>query len=78
MSNTFGFDPQLPTLPLAFDLDAVAHLFAEQWPGDGEPLIISKVKLQDTKYQPHARCVTTYALTAERPGAPAMIGRAHV
>jgi hypothetical protein len=72
MSNTFGFDPQLPTLPLAFDLDAVAHLFAEQWPGDGGPLIISKVKLQDTKYQPHARCVTTYALTAERPGAPAI------
>lgn len=72
MSQQFSFDPQLPALPLAFDLDAVARLFAEHWPAESAgPISIGKIKLQDTKYQPHARCVTTYALSAERPGAPA-------
>lgn len=73
MSHTFAFDPQLPALPLAFDLDAVARLFAQDWAADaGGPVTIGKIKLQDTKYQPHVRCVTTYALAVERPGAAAV------
>src|SRR3954471_14273159 len=71
MSYTFDFDPQLPALPLAFDLTAVAQLFAEQWPrAEAGPIEITKCKLQDTKYQPGRRCVTTYALTVARPAAP--------
>jgi hypothetical protein len=71
MDHLFDFDPQLPALPLAFDLGAVMRLFAEQWPRKPEsgPIIITKCKLQDTKYQPSKRCVTTYALMIERPGA---------
>ncbi len=72
MNQTFDFDPQLPALPLAFDLTAVAQLFAEQWPrAEAGPLEITKCKPQDTKYQPGRRCVTTYALTVARPGVPA-------
>src|SRR5262245_15999731 len=73
MNDTFDFDPQLPTLPLAFDLAAVARLFAEQWPraNDARPIEIARCKPQDTKYQPGQRCVSTYALTVARPGAPA-------
>jgi hypothetical protein len=64
MDNPYAFDPQLPDLALAFDRDAVARLFEQRWPG--EPPRISKVKPQDTKYQPGRRCVTTYELLAER------------
>jgi hypothetical protein len=72
MNHTFAFDPQLPALPLAFDLAAVARLFTEQWPRAGAgPIEISKCKPQDTKYQPGRRCTTTYALTVAHPGAPA-------
>jgi len=72
MNHTFDFDPQLPALPLAFDLAAVARLFAGQWPGaEAGPIEITKCKPQDTKYQPGRRCATTYALTVTRPGAPA-------
>lgn len=71
MSQTFSFDPQLPDLPLAFDLAALARRFAARWPAADGPVSISTIKLQDTKYQPHARCVSTYALTVERPGRPA-------
>src|SRR5690242_20425026 len=72
MDQHFDFDPQLPTLPLAFDLDAVARLFTEHWPGtnDRRPALIARCKLQDTKYQPAKGCVTTYALTIDRPGLP--------
>jgi aminoglycoside phosphotransferase (APT) family kinase protein len=71
MSHTFDFDPQLPALPIAFDLAAVARLFAEQWPrAETAPVEIIKCKPQDTKYQPGRRCTTTYALTVARPGAP--------
>jgi hypothetical protein len=70
MDQTFDFDPQLPNLTLAFDRDAVARLFEQHWPGrDGGPLRITKVKSQDTKYQPGKRCVTTYELLAERADA---------
>jgi hypothetical protein len=72
MNHTFDFDPQLPALPLAFDLAAVARLFAEQWPrAEAGPVEITKCKPQDTKYQPGRRCTTTYALTIARPGLPA-------
>jgi hypothetical protein len=66
----FDFDPQLPALPLAFDRDAVAQLFAEHWPESqgGTPVTIRSCRLQDTKYQPATRCVTTYELLVERPG----------
>ena len=67
----FDFDPHLPTLPMAFDMGAVARLFMEHWPGaasDG-PVTITKCALQDT-YQPAARCVTTYMLQFEQPGKP--------
>jgi Phosphotransferase enzyme family len=72
MNHTFDFDPQLPMLPLAFDLAAVTRLFAEQWPrAEAGPIEITKCKPQDTKYQPGQRCTTTYALTTARPGLPA-------
>jgi len=72
MDSTFDFDPQLPALPLAFDLPAVARLFADQWPraNDLRPIRIARCKPQDTKYQPQQRCVTTYALTVARTDAP--------
>jgi hypothetical protein len=71
MGYTFDFDPQLPALPLAFDLTAVARLFAEQWPrAQAGPVVITKCKPQDTKYQPGRRCVTTYALTVARLAKP--------
>src|SRR5262245_53866607 len=69
MDNPYGFDLQLPDLALAFDRDAVARLFEQRWPGPGEPPRITRVKPQDTKYQPGRRCVTTYELSAERAGA---------
>ncbi len=72
MNHTFGFDPKLPALPLAFDLTAVARLFTEQWPrAEAGPVEITKCKPQDTKYQPGRRCATTYALTVAHPDAPA-------
>jgi hypothetical protein len=72
MEHAFDFDPQLPALPLAFDLPAVARLFAEQWPraNDTRPIQITKCKPQDTKYQPGQRCVSTYALSVARSDAP--------
>jgi len=72
MNHTFDFDPQLPALPLAFDIAAVTRLFVEQWPhAESGPLEITKCKPQDTKYQPGQRCASTYALTVARPGVPA-------
>src|SRR2546423_12460470 len=71
MDHSFDFDPQLPALPLAFDRAAVARLFEERWPGPpatDAPIKIASCQLQDTKYQPSARCVTTYRLLVERPG----------
>lgn len=69
---SYDFDPLLPDLGLAFDLPAVGRLFEERWPahgGDGRaPGAVTSCKLQDTKYQPGARCVTVYELTLDRPG----------
>ncbi|GIV96818.1 MAG: hypothetical protein KatS3mg057_1475 [Herpetosiphonaceae bacterium] len=74
MEYRLDFDPQLPMLALAFDLDAVARLFEQRWPrtsehSAGAPLTIERCRLQDVKYQPGVRCVTTYELLAEEPGA---------
>ncbi|HEX5690470.1 MAG TPA: hypothetical protein VFX76_10740, partial [Roseiflexaceae bacterium] len=66
MAQAFDFDPTLPDLALPFDLDAVARLFEQRWPGPGAPPRITKVKAQDTKYQPAKRLVTTYELVGER------------
>lgn len=72
MDQRFDFDPQLPDLPLAFDLDAVAQLFAERWPDPQDaalaPPRVLSCRLQDVKYRPAARCVTVYELAVERPG----------
>jgi hypothetical protein len=70
MNQSLNFDPQLPDLPFTFDRDAVTRLFEQRWPGPGESPTITKIRAQDTKYQPALRCVTTYELLAERPGAP--------
>src|SRR5262245_18214639 len=70
MDNLYAFDPQLPDLALVFDRDAVARLFEQRWPGIGDAPRFTKVKPQDTKYQPGRRCVTTYELLAERAGLP--------
>lgn len=72
-TQRFDFDLNLAALPLAFDLDAVARLFAQDWPGaaDGDQQVsITKCRLQDTKYQPAKRCVTTYIFQVEQPGVP--------
>ncbi|HEX9342968.1 MAG TPA: hypothetical protein VF995_05065 [Actinomycetota bacterium] len=50
----FGFDPDLPSLPQAFDPRTVARLFA---PAGGA---VGQLRRQDTKYQPGVRCVVTY------------------
>lgn len=72
MDQQFDFDPQMPALALAFDRDAVARLFEEHWPepiaGVAAPVTITSCRLQDVKYQPAKRCVTTYELLVERPG----------
>ena len=74
MEDRFDFDPQLPALPLAFDLTAIARLFEEQWPvppgAAPGPVTVQGCRLQDTKYQPLVRCVTTYELQVARPGTP--------
>lgn len=73
MEERFGFDPQLPALPLAFDRVAVARLFEEQWPAPADTapagVRVEDCRLQDTKYQPLVRCVTVYELRVASPGA---------
>ena len=66
MAHAFEFDPALPDLALPFDHEAVARLFEQRWPGAQPAPRITKVKAQDTKYQPTKRLVTTYELIGER------------
>jgi hypothetical protein len=70
VEDSFGFDPQLPGLSLAFDLPTVARLFEAQWPAPAAraPVQVQDCRLQDTKYQPAVRCVTTYELRVAHPG----------
>ncbi|HWQ11969.1 MAG TPA: phosphotransferase [Roseiflexaceae bacterium] len=73
MGHQFDFDPQLSALPLAFDRNAVARLFQQRWPGrpalaGGAPAIRVR-RPCFTSYYPSARCITTYELLVEQPGA---------
>ena len=71
MEYRFDFDDQLPDLPMAFDFDEVAELFERKVFGPNssqEPVGTLNVrKLQDVKYRPSQRCVTTYELIVGRP-----------
>ena len=69
MEYRFDFDDQLPDLPLAFDFDKVAELFERKvFNSLQEPAGHASVKkLQDVKYRPSQRCVTTYELIVGRP-----------
>jgi hypothetical protein len=62
MDHALGFDPALPELPLLFDLDAVARLFEQRWPGRGgthtAAVQVRRCRLQDVKYRPSRGCVT--------------------
>jgi hypothetical protein len=70
---TVDIDPELPELPVAFDLAAVSRLFAERWPRSEALSGLTSVtahKLLDTKYEPHVSCVTTYDLEVAIQGGP--------
>ena len=66
MEYRFDFDDQLPDLPMAFDFDEVADLFERKLfgPKTSQDLagVLSIKKLQDLKYRPSHRCVTTYEM----------------
>jgi aminoglycoside phosphotransferase (APT) family kinase protein len=66
MEYRFDFDDQLPDLPIAFDFDEVADVFERKLFGakSGQDLVgvLSIKKLQDLKYRPSHRCVTTYEM----------------
>jgi hypothetical protein len=70
MEYRFDFDDQLPDLPIAFDFDEVADLFERKLFGSNssQPLAgtLNVKKLQDVKYRPSHRCVTTYDLYSGR------------
>src|SRR5688572_24775377 len=74
MEYRFDFDDQLPDLPIAFDFDEVADLFERKVFGPNssqDPVGTLNVrKLQDVKYRPSHRCVTTYDLIVGRPDSP--------
>lgn len=74
MSQDLRFDPQLPDLPLALDPGAVAELFEGRWRADGLERRVHACRLQDVKYQPGRRCVTTYVLTVDGAGPEQTIG----
>src|SRR3990172_4976255 len=66
MDYRFDFDDQLPDLPIAFDFDEVADLFERKLfkTNSSQDLVgvLSIKKLQDLKYRPSHRCVTTYEM----------------
>jgi aminoglycoside phosphotransferase (APT) family kinase protein len=66
MEYRFDFDDQLPDLPIAFDFDEVANLFERKLfsvdSSQESAGILHVKKLQDVKYRPSHRCVTTYEL----------------
>jgi aminoglycoside phosphotransferase (APT) family kinase protein len=71
MEYRFDFDDQLPDLPNAFDFEEVADLFERKVFGPNasqDPIgTLNVKKLQDVKYRPSERCVTTYELIVGRP-----------
>ena len=61
MEYRFDFDDQLPDLPIAFDLDDVTDLFQRKlFSAKAGSLTVKK--LQDLKYRPSNRCVSTYEI----------------
>ncbi|HJR79786.1 MAG TPA: phosphotransferase [Anaerolineales bacterium] len=66
MEYRFDFDDQLPDMPSAFDFEEVADLFERKLhlsnsvQNPAGKLTIKK--LQDLKYRPSQRCVTTYEI----------------
>src|SRR5687767_11164693 len=75
MEYRFDFDDQLPDLPMAFDFEEVADLFERKVFGptsSQNPIgTLNVKKLQDVKYRPSERCVTTYELIVGKPdGSP--------
>ena len=72
MDYRFDFDEKLPDLPVAFDLEAIAELFTDHWPGanlgDGLPVTVRALRQQDIKYRPIERGVITYEILVEQPG----------
>ncbi len=70
MEYRFDFDDQLPDMPIAFDYDEVADLFQRKLFGLNSPLgsadSLNVKKLQDLKYRPSHRCVTTYEMLVGR------------
>jgi hypothetical protein len=69
MEYRFDFDDQLPDLPIAFDFEKVAELFERgMFNSSQKPAVkVNVKKLQDVKYRPSERCVTTYELIVEKP-----------
>ncbi|HKY52715.1 MAG TPA: phosphotransferase, partial [Anaerolineales bacterium] len=69
MEYRFDFDDQLPDLSIAFDFDKVADLFEpKMFNSSREPVgKVNVKKLQDVKYKPSERCVTTYELIVRKP-----------
>lgn len=64
-AGSYDFDPALPQLADAFDLQAVARRFEAQWPAwnAGQASVqITRCRIQDTKYQPGSRSVVVYDL----------------
>ena len=69
MEYRFDFDSQLPDLPIAFNFDQVADLFERKVFNSSQEAVVkvNVKKLQDVKYRPSERCVTTYDLIVDRP-----------
>ena len=61
MEYRFDFDDQLPDLPVAFDFEEVRDLFQRKVFGPDQSSL-TVLKLQDLKYRPSNRCVSTYEL----------------
>ena len=74
MEYRFDFDDQLPDLPIAFDFDEVASLFERKLFGAGVPRnragVLNIKKMQDLKYRPSERCVSTYEMIVGRADNP--------
>ncbi len=66
MEYRFDFDDQLPDLPNAFDFDEVASLFERKLFASNalqdQAGVLNIKKLQDLKYRPSERCVSTYEM----------------
>jgi hypothetical protein len=67
--NWLTIDDNLPALSLAFDGDAVARRFTQQWPAreaqSHSPTAVKSGRRQDVHYVPATRCVSTYSLSVE-------------